>query len=99
MTLAAVACWFVGSHLVLPVPGVIIYLLVKVCLEEGWQNILPTPPGRTLLLMIVFSVVSTATWMTAGWAFFRSRRRRGLTHLAVAMGTGLLSALMIPFLV
>jgi hypothetical protein len=97
MTFAAIGCWFVGSHLVLPVPGVILYLLVKICMEEGWQNILPTPPGRSLMIMIFLSLVSTVTWMTAGWAFFRSKRRRGLIHIMIAVGSGLLSALMIAF--
>jgi hypothetical protein len=98
MTFAAIGCWIVGTHLVLPVPGVILYLLVQICREEGWQNILPTPPGRWLMAMLFFSVVSTVAWMTAGWAFFRSRRRSGLIQITIAVGSGLLSVLMIALM-
>ncbi|WP_435009933.1 hypothetical protein P12x_001151 [Tundrisphaera lichenicola] len=98
MMAAAITCWLIGTHLALPVPGVILYLLVDACLDDGWRNILSTLPGRLLLLMIVLSTASTVAWMTAGWQFFGVRGRQGKTHVLVAIGSEVLACLLFFFL-
>lgn len=98
LTLGAITCWLVGTHLALPVPGVILFMLVGACLTDGWRNILATAPGRILMLMIGLSSLSTATWMIAGWHFFKVSRRRGWVHVGVAVGSAILTALLFFFL-
>jgi hypothetical protein len=93
MIAAAISCWFVGTHVVVFVPGVILFLLIKLCLEEGWGEILPTRFGLLMILMTAFSALSTTAWMLAGLAFFRSRVRRGWAWVLGALGSGGLTVL------
>ncbi len=92
LTLAASACWFAGGHLAF-VPGVIAYLMVPACLEDGWRNVLLSGPGLLVVLMAALSSASTACTLAAGWAYFRARARRGSWLVLAACLTGALAAL------
>ncbi len=97
LTLAWLACWHVAI-LAVVVPGVIAYQLGPLCLEEGWANVLATRPGLFLLLLLVLSSISTLAWIIAGMECFRGRGRSGSIWTGVAVGTGLLTGVVIAAL-
>lgn len=92
LTLAWLACWHVALFMVL-VPGVIGYLLVQLCQEEGWGNVLRSRPGLILVIMVVLSAGSTWAWVVAGWEYYRSRGRRGSIWMGIALASGVLTGI------
>jgi hypothetical protein len=97
LILAWIACWHLALF-VAPVPGVIAYLLARLCLEDGWANILSTRPGRFLLFLIGLSSAATLAWPIAGQAFFRGHLQRGWIWTGVGLATALLTGLAIATL-
>ena len=94
MTVAAWTALTIGIHLPL-VPGVIVYLLLPLCLEVGFGNMLLSGPGLKLVAMTALSTLGSWATLAASWDYFRSRGRRANRLVLLAVISEAMTALLI----